>query len=376
MMDLSEEALRGLHAALEREAHEALATAFPVEAARLPRFALVLDGSMSELGVFRCGAGQPSGGTIALSLRLVTEHPWYAAVDVLRHELAHYAVWALYPEVSEPPHGERFRRCCAALGGNPRASGSYPPLDVSLLLDDGSYEATRSPLELRIQKLLALSGSPNEHEAAQALLKARELMARLGIEEVRLEEDADPLVRGGVTVAGSRLPADERAMASFLTAHFGVLCVVREEVRVVSGCLERGAGYDVCGRRSKVKVALYVRDYLWRVVEARAVDGAGRPLPVTRRRHFALGMLSALSRRLSGQALPVAATSAERALVKAEEAAQRRFVSALYPRLRRLGGRRLQVGREDYGAGERVGDELDIAPGIGDGRREAPRQLT
>ena len=164
-------------------------------------------------------------------------------------------------------------------------------------------------------------------------------------------------------------------MASFLTAHFGVLCVVRDEVRVVSGRLEPGAGYDVCGRRSKVKVALYVREYLWHAVAARAVDGAGRPLPALRRRHFALGMLSALSRRLSGQALPAAVTSAQRALVKADEAAQRRFVSALYPRLRRLGGRRLRVGREDYGAGERVGDELDIAPGLGDGRREAPRQL-
>ena len=52
-------------------------------------------------------------------------------------------------------------------------------------------------IRIRIRRLLALAGNnPNEHEAASALAKARELMIEYGIEEVGQDEERIQAIKG------------------------------------------------------------------------------------------------------------------------------------------------------------------------------------
>lgn len=340
----------------------------------LPCPNFVVSETMSEWGSFRAGNLEARDfGDITFSARLLLEHPWYAVKDVLVHEAAHFAVWLLHGDAQETAHGPLFRQYCQRLGGSVRASGNYPPLDVSLL-DDASPESQCSPMELRIRKLLALAESPNEHEAELALLKAHELMARYGLEEATMSEDRDPYICVGVDLPGARLPREERDMMRLLCQHFAVEGVICYHPRLENGTWGSGIGYELLGRRSKVKVALYVRDYLWNLVEMRAVDAHGVRLRPRRRRSFVLGLLNGLSEKLSAQAQDFARNESTYALVLAEQERLQVFVKGRYPRLCKCRGSAVRISAQDYAAGESLGRKLEIASALPE--RSQRRQLT
>jgi hypothetical protein len=95
---------------------------------------------------------------INLSRRLVWEHPWYAVVEVLRHEMAHQVAEEILQAGDEAPHGASFHRACRWLRVTPRASDTYPTLDQLLAGDENLAENDR--ILVRIHKLLALAESP------------------------------------------------------------------------------------------------------------------------------------------------------------------------------------------------------------------------
>ncbi len=111
----------------------------------------------------------------------------------------------------------------------------------------------RDTIVSRIQKLLALSGSPNEHEAALALQRARELMEKYDVSDL-------DLAHAGYNVQYVRFPnrstIEQQYVSMILRDHF--------HVRVVFGNLTSGECKFV-GYPHHIDIARYVNAYLVRV---------------------------------------------------------------------------------------------------------------
>src|SRR4051812_35259454 len=131
---------------------------------------LVLSDATSHLGRWHSATR-----TLELSRALVLHRPWLEVASVLEHEMAHQFVDEVLRVRGETAHGETFRRVCAERGIDHRAAGA--PTAAS------AAEGAETDRVLdRIRKLLALAGSPNQHEAEVAMRKAHELMLRHNIE--------------------------------------------------------------------------------------------------------------------------------------------------------------------------------------------------
>ena len=114
------------------------------------------------------GRWQPDDRTIAMT-RAAIAHGWGVAVEVLKHEMAHQHVGenlGLHGEA----HGPAFRSLCDRLGIDGRASGLPAGTDTR---DDAT-----SRLIQKVEKLLSLAKSGNEHEAASAMRTAQRMMLK------------------------------------------------------------------------------------------------------------------------------------------------------------------------------------------------------
>jgi len=150
----------------------------------------------------RLGQWSRTARTLELSRALVLASPWPHVISVLEHELAHQYVDEVLKIHDEAAHGPAFQRVCAERGIDGRAAGVPVPSDAP------AQEAERA-LD-RIRKLLALAGSPNQHEAEVAMRKAHELMLRHNIEDASAHTSASYEVRhlGDPHTRGNRVEAE------------------------------------------------------------------------------------------------------------------------------------------------------------------------
>lgn len=139
-----------------------------LQSLRLPNFA-VNDRCHRKLGEWN-----EQTRTITLSQRLVTEGAWSDVVDTLKHEMAHQIVSELFHQSHEPAHGAAFREACGILGIEATATACL----------SASTGATPNRMQRRIEKLFALTASPNPHEAERALEKAHELALKYNLDIV------------------------------------------------------------------------------------------------------------------------------------------------------------------------------------------------
>lgn len=211
---------------------------------RLHRPVIALSESASRHGQWN-GATR----TIELSRRLVLDRPWPEVVGVLEHEMAHQFVDEVLGVREESAHGETFRRVCAERGIDGRAAG--PPVasdhaDIDRVLD-------------RIRKLLALAGSPNQHEAEMAMRKAHELMLRHNIEAATAHAEREFEVRylGDPHKRRTRVEND---VAVLLGESFFVQVIRLPVYLPRTGA--RGSVFEISGTRPNVEMAAHVWAFL------------------------------------------------------------------------------------------------------------------
>ena len=104
--------------------------------------------------------------------------PWLRVLDTLRHEMAHQYVAEVLKLMDESPHGEAFRRSCKKLRCQPAARAVVA----------GKRDESDQLLH-RLQKVLCLTDSSNEHEAETAAKKARLLLLKCNIDVVELDRE-------------------------------------------------------------------------------------------------------------------------------------------------------------------------------------------
>ncbi len=313
---------------------------------------VLFGGEMSPAGVrlsdlVALGRWVPSERCIDISERLVTEAPWGVVVEVLRHEMAHQYVHEVLGMRSEGPHGPRFRQVCADRCIDGRAAGMPEP------------GTTRSSKVLdRIRKLLALAGSPEEHEARAAMRAAKRLMLEHNLELSRLDAPATYTFRQ-VGPVRARTPKHERLLAGILSKHFFVQAIWVPGFDVTRSA--RGRILELCGSESNLDIAAYVHEYvlrtgesLWRQHKRRQGITADRD-----RRAFLEGVMVGFWEQLEDQA----EESEQRGLVWLGDPGLQDFFGRRHPRVRRTASSPMRSNAAHH-AGRAAGRELVVHKGV------------
>ena len=208
---------------------------------------IVLADTTTHLGRWHSGPRM-----LELSRALVIERPWLEVLSVLEHEMAHQFVEEVLGVRGESAHCKTFRRVCAERGLDARAAGRPSAADVEA-------EAGADRVLDRIRKLLALAGSPNQHEAEIAMRKAHELMLRHNVEATAARVDRNYEVRhlGDPHKRGTRVDSE---IAGLLSEFFFVK-VIRVPVYLPRHG-KSGKVYEIAGTRANVEMASHVYAFL------------------------------------------------------------------------------------------------------------------
>jgi hypothetical protein len=348
------------------------------------------------------GSWDPLTRTLTLARRLIEGYRWDVVLEILKHEMAHQMVTDVLGG-DTAPHGPIFARACEAMrvadwartatGALPEVLPTEPTFRRAPLTDRPEDDR----LLRRVEKLLSLAASSNEHEALLAMQRVQELYARHHLS--RLRELAEARAAGR---AGAENGAGGRGGAVVLALHLGrkrvdrldsMICSILNEhffVRVIHGklfdahelCDYRTA--DLVGSRENVLMAEYVFHFLrgqiaalWEEFRVRT-RAAGNT-----RQDYMLGLLSGFRGKLSEEK-ELIVRAADRSLSRSECRAlvalgEREIEECLQRVHPRLTTRRWSASYRDassYSAGVAQGRNIVIHKGVGGDRGNRGRLLT
>ncbi len=289
---------------------------------------------------------------IALSTRLISGHPWQITLQVLKHEIAHQICSDIFAAPSEG-HGPLFKKACAQLGlSGPFSRAKADYTGFSAAIDPAvSPEAEQGRRVLaKVEKLLALAGSDNEHEAALAMQRAGELLRRHNLE---LSSPDDPAyLHLSLNTGRQRMPGYLRSVCALLQEYFFVQIVCASVYDPQKDVSLRTI--ELFGRRENVVVAEHCYHFLtgklaslWQRNRHRFPRGGQR----ARNSYFhgvIVGFREKLAdgrRQCSGSVLKA---EADRALIPAEDVRLQNFVAIHFPRLRKGGTRKIRLNADAY----------------------------
>ncbi|MDR3135106.1 MAG: DUF2786 domain-containing protein [Deltaproteobacteria bacterium] len=218
------------------------------------------------------GQWKPEIRVILMNSRLILGYPWDVTLGIFYHEIAHQVVSDLYPAraANEPTHGPTFQHICDLLQLQPLYRHSNVDLDNGKPLPSHLGPKTQSnennPLIVKIKKLLALSGSPEPHEAEAALTKASELMARHNIDSMTLMADADDYEIWRIDLNTKRTDRKSYLISVILQEHFFVHAIFNNLYDPRLCCYLKSV--DLIGRPVNLSMAKHVFYYLSERVES------------------------------------------------------------------------------------------------------------
>lgn len=273
-----------------------------------PAFELV--DSSGKLGAWLAGSR-----TIQMSRALVHGKPWGVVVEVLRHEVAHQYTSEVLCVSDETAHGPAFRQVCERFGIDAAATGLPAP------------NADEARVHRRVEKLLALAGSTNRHEAELAMAEARRQMLLHNLQAPPTHYSWRHL-----GTPSGRTPAWRRQLSALLREHFFVETLW---VRVYHVATDRWlTTLEVCGTPGNVEMAEWVHG--WLVAQAERLWASDRQVlglagPAEHARYLS-GLVRGFNERLKEGARQSAAAG----LVWVGDPAAREFVGKRWGRLRSI----------------------------------------
>ena len=283
----------------------------------------------------RLGYFSPSDLLIVISEE-ITRSSEETMRNIFLHELAHALDYYLHGVLSG--HGALFRECCAAVGVDPGFEKNH--VRTSLVKNNEKKN--------RIRKLLALSSSPFENEAAEAIRKAKALMARDGI---TLDERQDRKIYMVPMYQAKRFPFFIRMLLSYISDTTGVYIVISQD--------ERAKTAVAYGSLEETEASIYLYDYLIGEME-REIRERRRNGEHISKDSFISGAIAELSRKTSDTVSDTALTA-----IKAENRKMAKEIIFPDVKLRRRSAVSHGGDAESYAKGLGFGTTLSIPMSIG-----------
>lgn len=324
------------------------------QAIRRPSFSL---GDMKS----KLGRWSGSKNEIRLSRDLVLNHSWDSVREVLLHEMAHQFACQVFGAWYEKSHGPTFRKACDILRADPKASGSYAPLDERILSE--THDESDKIL-VRIKKLMALAQSRNKHEAEAAMIKAHQLIAKYNVDLLERKERRN-YVSIFIGDPALRHFREEYHLAGLIQDYYFVEGIWVPAYVIAKG--KMGRVLEISGTESNVRMADYVHAFVCHFTDSSwSKYNKGKKLGRYRKSDFAVGIIEGFRSKLEAQHEENGAPEQTHALVKIRDPLLAEYLHYRYPRLRSF--RRNGSSQDDdiYNDGIQVGKKLVIAKGITD----------
>ena len=315
------------------------------------------------------GSWHPAVRMIRISAGLIRHSTWDVVINILKHEMAHQIVSELF--ASRDAHGDPFDRACDMVGLPPEFRGASG--DLPRIIPGPAERASLSPhhqMLVKIEKLLALAESGNEHEALLAMEKANHLIAKYNISRIeqRRQSEYDCII---INPKKKRIENYQRKICAILTNHFFVKIILSDLFDADLCCTHKTI--EILGARENVLMAHYVysfllaqMDCLWQQYQ-RTHTTTGR-----QKRSYRLGVADGFHRKLAAQqgktdrqpkdhsagrmSMSVQICNNDQGLV--------RFIRQRYPRLSHRISAAARVSISEYEAGCRDGGNLTLHRGL------------
>ena len=319
------------------------------------------------------GAWQPDGRTLRLSRYLILNYSWSVTLQVLKHEMAHQICNEIFG-VAGPPHGEDFQRACLLLGVLPEFRRTRTPIvEMVQQANAGSKISKRGEACMaRVAKLLALSQSANEHEAALAMQKANELIEKYHIEE--LGSDAEYRYGFGIIDRKKkRIESYQRRICTILHDFFFVRVVLSSLYDPLRN--DTYKTIELLGTKENVAIAEYCYFFLenrlaslWSLHKNR-FKGSIR----TEKNSYYLGLLRGFSQKLQEQKKMTKDLRSQvhlGELIVVDEKRLGDFVDMRFPRLTKAARSGAKVYKSTFNEGVETGKTISLAEGLAGRKRD------
>lgn len=289
---------------------------------------------------------------IAISTHLIRSHPWKITLHVLKHEIAHQICSDIFAAADEG-HGPLFKKACALLGlSGPFCRAGADEAAFPDILEPSTSPRTAEGRRIlsRVEKLLALAGSDNEHEAALAMQRAGELLSRHNLDLSPPDDTA--FLHLSLNTGRQRMPGYLRGICALLQEYFFVQVVCASVYDPQKDVSLRTI--ELFGRRENVVVAEHCYHFLtgklaslWQRNRHRFPRGGQRA-----RNSYLHGVIVGFREKLAARRrqCPAPAVKREhgRELILAEDIRLQNFVAVHFPRLRKGSSRKIRLHADAY----------------------------
>lgn len=204
------------------------------------------------------GSWNPTFKTIRLSRKLITDYPWHVVIQVLKHEMAHQIVTQQYQ--SDSGHDQLFQQACETIAVLPKFRKAKLNLDDLAAKEDFPNLNSEDQVMLRkVEKLLNLAQSANEHEAYLAMQKVQEIYQKYNIENIQKKnnEHYESLF---INFNKKVLPSTYQFIFALIQNHFFVNIIYGEMYDYLNQ--ESYKSVEIIGKKSNIKMAEYVFYFL------------------------------------------------------------------------------------------------------------------
>ena len=327
---------------------------------RLPVFEI--SDTKIELGSWRSDTR-----TLRLSRHLIVNYSWSVTMQVLKHEMAHQLCTEHF-RAAGAPHGEFFQQACELLGVLPeyRRPGTVVVEIVEQAIGGSKISERGRECMAKVQKLLALSQSSNEHEAALAIQKANELIEKHHIRELGTDQE----YRYGFGIIDrkrKRIETYQRRICTILHEYFFVRVVLSSLYDPLYN--DTFKTIELLGTKENVTIAEYCYHFLenrlaslWSLNRHR-FKGSTR----TEKNSYYLGLLRGFYQKLQEQKKgkeEVGVKPQVGDLIVAEENRLEIFVGMRFPRLKKAPRSGVKVYGGTYNEGVETGKTISFAEGL------------
>ncbi|MFT6070447.1 MAG: hypothetical protein ACJAT2_000753 [Bacteriovoracaceae bacterium] len=276
--------------------------------------------------------------------------------NILRHELAHLYIF-LTKGPDEQAHGSSFREVCKKFGWGPEVSSAYADIkEENKLSSAPEFEKILS----RIEKLLSLAKSANQHEATAATAKANELLMKYNLELYKKDPtEAEEEVYVKNIYEAKRTNVQMNALYEILI-HFYIQPVLNRTTKKVY--------LEAIGSRVNVEMADYLAKFFVAEFERLYKDSGLKG--VSAKNSFIKGIAEGFSSKIIAQKKSDPGLSKE--LVKLENVLKSQ-VRMVYSRMGSSASSTKKVDEKARALGLKAGKDLKIKKGINQAKK--PRLL-
>jgi hypothetical protein len=300
---------------------------------------------------------------IKMSKKLIAMHSWDVVINVLKHEIAHQMVSDLY-QSNEVAHGNYFQICCERVGLPQEFRRSSLNLSEPLIADKVSSVTEEADLAIlkRVEKLMSLAQSTNEHEAMSAMEKVFELFQKYNLDRVEKKKKSD-YVCAIINKKSQKITACQSHITYILREFYFVEVIFSFLYDAFDNKVYKTI--EIFGTKENVRMAEYVYHFLENKIEILWLDYAKTKILTAKyRRSYLLGLLIGFKGKLKN-IKDQKTSSHERSLVcidKDEMLSE--YIAQKYPRLKKSKGSGSGIYGSVFEQGKTDGTKINLNKGI------------